>query len=120
MDVSRFYHRQPIEQEVCEEEISDEPSAEPVCPCDDTSCADEVCDLNYESPNGDKPCGHRGCLPSSCKLYNPEVGVFNFFAPPACINEPPPPPPGRFFPVPTQPVFAPRGPTEFAAPTDSQ
>jgi hypothetical protein len=61
---------------------------------------------------GDGHCGST-CEGGPCRglrrrWYEPEAGIFNFCIPPGVIGPPPPPPPGRFHPVPSRPVFAPR------------
>jgi hypothetical protein len=58
-------------------------------------------------------------LRSRCHWYEPEAGIFNFCVPPASLGELPPPPPGRFFPVPTRPVFIPQEAEAVALPPQS-
>ena len=54
---------------------------------------------------------------SVCHVPSLCVGcVANFCGPPSCVGPPDVLPPGRFFPVPTQPAFAPRNESQFGPP----
>lgn len=53
-------------------------------------------------------CHHPGCNGPFDRLCADDFNLLNLCAPAAAPGPPTPPPPGRFFPVPTRPVFAPR------------